>query len=91
MHGDPWSRPTLKDLQTILESINREGHENVRTAERLELSVPAEITTSRGNTVPAMTREISRTGIGLFHRGAIQPGEIQLKMASDIRTFEYRV
>lgn len=91
MSNDPWSRPSLDDLRRILESIDASDDENQRTAERLELSVPAEITTSRGNTVSAMTREISRTGIGLLHRGSLEPGEVAIRMASDSREFEYRV
>ena len=51
---DPWSRPTLKDLQEILEHIQKPDTENRRNVDRLELSVPAEIVTSRGNTVAAM-------------------------------------
>ena len=88
---DPWSRPTLDDLKAILESIEKNEGANIRTAERLELSVPAEIITARGNTVPAMTREISRTGIGLLHRGSLSPGDVNVKMASDSQEFEYRV
>lgn len=88
---DPWSRPTLSDLHRILESIGRQDGANQREAERLELTVPAEITTSRGNTVSAMTREISRLGLGLLHRGAITPGEVTVRMASETRDFEYRV
>lgn len=91
MSGDPWSRPTLKDLQEILERIAKPETDNRRDVERLEFSVPAEITTSRGNTVSAMTREISRTGIGILHKGAISPGEVTVKMAGDTQTFEYRV
>ena len=88
---DPWSRPSLEDLRQILENIDKSNTENLREAERLELSVPAEIVTFRGNTVSAMTREISRTGIGLLHRGPVTPGEVTVKMASDSREFEYRV
>lgn len=92
MSSDPWSRPTLKDLQEVLETIDRpDGAVNLREAERLDLSVPAEVTTARGNTVPAMTREISRSGVGLFHRGALQPGPVTVRMASETREFEYRV
>ncbi len=91
MATDPWSRPTVDDLRTILESIGKSPVEHGRTAERLELSVPAEITTGRGNTVSAMTREISRTGIGLIHRGSISPGEVKVRMASETREFEYSV
>ncbi|MFK7818134.1 MAG: PilZ domain-containing protein [Planctomycetaceae bacterium] len=91
MSHDPWSRPSIEDLRRILESIDRDDDTNQRTAERLELSVPAEITTSRGNTVSAMTREISRNGIGLLHRGCLDPGEVTIRMASDSREFEYRV
>lgn len=91
MTPDPWSRPTIKDLQEVLESIERADSGNTREAERLELSVPAEIITRRGNTVSAMTREISRTGIGLLHRGTLTPGEVTVKMASETREFEYRV
>lgn len=91
MSNDPWSRPSLEDLQRILESIVDTGAVNVREVDRLELCVPAEITTLRGNTISAMTREISRTGIGLVHRGSISPGEVVLKMASETREFRYRV
>lgn len=89
--NDPWSRPTLDDLRSVLESIGRAEVEHGRSAERLELSVPAEITTMRGNTISAMTREISRFGIGLLHRGSITPGEVTVRMASETRQFEYRV
>ena len=91
MSADPWSRPTLKDLQEILESIEKSDSENLRESERLELTVPAEIRTLRGNTVSAMTREISRTGIGLVHRGAVATGEVTVKLAGETRQFEYRV
>jgi hypothetical protein len=91
MSADPWRRPTLKDLQDILESIEKNDSENLRGAERLELTVPAEIRTSRGNIVAAMTREISRTGIGLLHRGSVNPGEVMVKLAGESREFEYRV
>ena len=91
MSGDPWSRPSLEDLQRVLESIEKTQGNHAREAERLELSVPAEITTRRGNTISAMTREISRLGIGLFHKGSLSPGEVTVRMASETRQFEYRV
>lgn len=88
---DPWSRPTLDDVRQILDSIGKSDEEHNRVAERLELSVPAEILTSRGNTIAAMTREISRFGIGLVHKGSISPGEVTVRMASESREFEYQV
>jgi len=91
MSDDLWSRPSLNDLRTVLESIGKSDVEHGRAAERLELSVPAEITTSRGNTISAMTREISRHGIGLLHRGSLSPGEVNVCMASETREFNYRV
>lgn len=91
MASDPWSRPTLDDLRQVLESIGKPDVTNRRTNERLELSVPAEIKTGRGNTISAMTREISRTGIGLLHRGCVNTGETTVRMASETREFEYRV
>lgn len=92
MAADPWSRPSVHDVQQILESIERPDlFDEIRESERLELSVPAEMTTRRGNVISAMTREISRTGIGLLHRGSVTPGEVTLKMASESREFEYRV
>lgn len=91
MPVDPWSRPSMQDLQRVLESIEKSEAENLREAERLELSVPAEVSTGRGNTVSCMTREISRLGIGLLHRGALTPGEVTVRMASETRQFEYRV
>jgi hypothetical protein len=89
--SDPWSRPTISDLQSVLESIESTDYDETREVDRLVLSVPAEVTTARGNTVSAMTREISRTGLGLLHRGAVRPGEVNVKMASETREFEYRV
>ena len=91
MSSDPWSRPSLDDLRDVLESIGKSDTHHARAAERLELSVPAEIQTMRGNTVSAMTREISRYGIGLIHKGSLTPGEVTVRMASDTRQFEYRV
>lgn len=88
---DPWRRPTLDDLREVLENIGKPDVSNLRTNERLELSVPAEIKTQRGNTISAMTREISRSGIGMLHRGAVQTGETTVRMASETREFEYRV
>lgn len=91
MSADPWSRPTIEDLRTVLESIGKAETDHERAAERLDLSVPAEIVTSRGSLVPAMTREISRFGIGLLHRGSVQAGEVTVKMASDTREYKYLV
>jgi len=81
----------MNDLRQLLESIDPTVTENARASQRLDLSVPAEITTSRGNVVAALTREVSRSGIGLFHRGAIQPGEVTVKVAADSRDFNYQV
>jgi len=89
--ADPWSRPTASDLRDVLESIGKSEVNHHRAAERLELAVPAEITTSRGNTISAVTREISRFGIGLLHKGFVPPEEVMVRMASDTREFEYRV
>ncbi len=63
MAADPWSRPTLDDLKRILAGNGEPGCEceHDRAADRLDLSVPAEITTARGNTIAARTREISRS------------------------------
>ena len=91
MSADPWSRPTVDDLKQVLESIGKSDESHNRSAERLELSVPAEIITQRGATIAAMTREISRFGIGLLHRGVVTPGEVIVKMASDTREYQYRV
>ncbi len=91
MAGDPWSRPTLQDLRAVLDSIEQSDPTHDRAAERLELSVPAEVITARGSSIPAMTREISRFGIGLLHRGSVSAGEITVKMASDTREYRYRV
>jgi len=91
MSADPWSRPTLQDLREVLERIERADPTHDRAAERLELSVPAEIVTARGSVVPAMTREISRFGIGMLHRGSVSPGEVTVKMNSDTREYRYRV
>ena len=91
MSHDPWARPTVEELRRVLDAIEQAPDLHNRAVERIDLSVPAEIVTSRGNIVPAMTREISRSGIGLFHRGSLSIGEVTVKLASDTREFEYRV
>ncbi len=91
MSTDPWGRPSQDDLKRVLDAIGKQDIVHERVVERLELSVPAEITTSRGNIVPAITREISRMGVGLMHRGSISPGLVRLKLASETRDFEYQV
>ncbi len=88
---DPFSRPTIDDLRLVLDSIGKLECTNLRANERLVLSVPAEIRTQRGNTISAMTREISRTGIGMLHRGSVLPGNVIVRMASESRQFEYHV
>ena len=92
MPADVWSRPTLTDLHAVLESVGRhDPAADQRAVPRLELCVPAEVKTMRGNTVPAMTREISRGGLGLLTRGSLTPGYCRVKMASETREFDYRV
>ena len=76
----------MQDLHAVLESIEKLDPAIERSAERLELSVPAEIVTARGSIVPAMTREISRFGIGLLHRGSVSPGDATVKMARSAPT-----
>lgn len=88
---DPWNRPDIEDIRKVLQNIGKSEVVHDRSVERLDLSVPAEVTTIRGNTISAMTREISRYGIGLIHRGMISPGEVTIRMASDTRNFEYVV
>jgi len=88
---DPWSRPTVQDLRAVLDSIEKVDCDEQRAHDRVDLNVPAAIITRRGNTVDAMTREISRKGIGLLHRGALSLGEVTVKMASETREYTYRV
>ena len=88
---DPFSRPTIDDLRLVLDSIGKAECTNLRANERLELSVPAEIKTQRGNTISAMTRDISHTGIGMLHRGGVPLDVVTVRMASEDRQFEYQV
>ena len=92
MPADLWSRPTLADLHEVLESVHSGPPDaDQRAVPRLELCVPAEVKTLRGNTVPAMTREISRGGLGLLTRGRLNVGFCRVKMSSETREFDYRV
>ncbi|MFH5803676.1 PilZ domain-containing protein [Alienimonas sp. DA493] len=92
MPADVWSRPTLSDLHEVLESIEKDPPAaDQRAVPRLELCVPAEVKTLRGNTVPAMTREISRGGLGLLTSGRLNVGYCRVKMSSETREFDYRV
>ena len=92
MPADVWSRPTLSDLHEVLASVGQDPPvADLRSVPRLELCVPAEVKNLRGNVVPAMTREISRGGLGLLTRGALSLGYCRVKMASETREFDYRV
>ncbi len=91
MPADPWSRPTQNDVRRVLDTIGKSEVNHNRSVERLELTIPAEIVTSRGNTIAAVTREVSRLGVGLLHNGAIPLEEVTVRIASDTREFEYRV
>lgn len=91
MSLDPWSRPSETDVKHILESIEKKQVLDMRETERLNLSVPAELISLRGNTIDAVTREVSRNGLGLLHRGMIQPGEVTVKMKTEDRNYTYRV
>jgi hypothetical protein len=75
----------------VLDSIEKADGAEQREHDRIELNVPASIVTRRGNVVDAMTREISRKGIGLLHRGSVSPGEVTVRMASEAREYTYRV
>lgn len=86
--------PTSKEAESACEEFHGVlmPYHDRRNAERLELTVPATIKTSRGNIINALTLNISRFGIGLCHRGIIQPNqEITVEMYSDKRRFTYRV
>jgi len=93
MTSDPWSRPTSEDLKRVIAALEPPsgGGVNTRQAERLNFAVPAEIKTPRGGTVPAITREISSSGIGLLHRGSIPLDEVTIRIASESRDYFYRV
>ena len=91
MATDPWAAPTMEDLRRVLESFQKQPAPETRESERLELQVHAEIRTSRGNIVKAITREISRGGIGLLHRGEIKQEEVTVRLTSDTREFVYRL
>jgi|GEM_PF-497616 len=88
---DPWSRPTLQELQEVTSHIGKSDVDHNRSAERLDLSVPANIITSHGATIPALTRDINRFGIGLLHRGAVQCDDVTVKISSDTRDYTYLV
>ncbi|MFH1053225.1 MAG: hypothetical protein V1740_02295 [Candidatus Woesearchaeota archaeon] len=53
--------------------------------------MPTDVYTSRGNKIEVITRDLSRTGIGLLHRGAVPLGESVVKMSSERKDFEYMV
>ncbi|MFM8477509.1 MAG: PilZ domain-containing protein, partial [Planctomycetaceae bacterium] len=91
MATDPWAAPTMEDLRRVLETFQKQPAPETRESERLELQVQAEIRTSRGNVVKAITREISRGGIGLLHRGEIKLEEVTVRLTSDTREFVYRL
>jgi hypothetical protein len=88
---DPFSRPSIHDLRYVLDGIEKNYETERRSAERLELTVPAELTSIRGNTISAMTREISRNGMGFLHKGSVNSGEYTVVMASDTREYNYRL
>ena len=91
--SDPFSRPSLADLKIALADYKGVHEEpNRRSEERLELIVPGEVRTARGNMVDVLTRDISKKGIGLLHRGSLQPDQhVNISLKSSTREFCYKL
>jgi len=89
-HGEesrPLEPPELgRTLRHVLENVGKSDVEHGRNAERLELSVPAEVTTSAGNVISAMDPG-NQAGLELvlLHRGPLSPSEVTVRMASETR------
>ena len=91
MSNNPWSRPTVHDLRVVLKGIDKFDGTDLRVQERMELTVPAEIVTQRGNSIPAITRELNHLGIGLLHSGSISLEEVAVKIATELQEYSYPV
>jgi hypothetical protein len=87
----PWSRPRPSEVRKILDGIKSNGTLDVREIERMALTVPADIHSSRGSVIPAMTRDLSISGIGLLHRGSISLDDVHVVVASDTVRANFRV
>lgn len=83
MLSDPWSRPTLEDLRRVDESQIPASRSIPSDASRFPCCIPAELITSRGNSISAMTREIGPSGLALVHKGSVPLGAARLRLASE--------
>lgn len=87
--------PTIAEAKMVLNDdihLCEEHIENKHRSPRSELFVPATIQTARGRILNILTLNISQFGIGILHRGIIQPDQdVTITMQGDKRVFEYRV
>ncbi len=87
-----WSALTYQDLAATEFLKAKFIKVERRRAERLDLSLPATIITARGASIPAITRDISRHGIGVLMHGLMQPGEeATVRMTGETQQYEYPV
>lgn len=83
MPFDPWSRPTLAELQCLSAGERETTDARFVPQARFPCRIPAELITARGNSVSAMTQSIGPESILLIHKGIIPLGDAELRLAHD--------
>jgi hypothetical protein len=73
--------PSFDEVIAAFETIQKVDQSHPRAAERIQVVIPGEVRTKDGMTIPVRLRDLSSTGIGFFHYGTIERGEVSLKLA----------
>lgn len=81
MKNSPLRQPSFEEVIAAFESIRKNDESHPRAAERIQVVIPGEVSTKDGVKIPVRLRDLSSTGIGFFHYGIIERGEVSLRLA----------
>lgn len=74
-------QPSFEEVIAAFEVIEKVDQTHPRTAERIQVVIPGEMRTQDGLSIPIRLRDLSHSGIGFFHYGTVELGEVVLKLA----------
>lgn len=73
--------PKFEEVLDAIREIEQSNVEHARVAQRFDITIPGEVETKDGRNIPVRLRDLSPTGIGLFHYGALEVGEVTVTLA----------
>lgn len=73
--------PKFEEVLDAIREIGESKVEHARAAQRFDITIPGQLETKDGRNIPVRLRDLSPTGIGLFHYGAIEVGDVTVTLA----------